>query len=203
MVRTAQVLADKLTDVPEAILAYRAVVDDFGAEKTTLAALEQLYEIADRWTDLAETLETHLALAETNDEKLALLARLGQVRQTRTNDLAGALEAYERALAIDGAHATSRGALEGLLDDPNVRREAAGILRPLYEKDGEHARLLRVLEIEASFAESDAKLAVLAQAVRVAEGPLHDAKRAWGYASRGLREAAPTPAFGEWLAHCE
>src|SRR5439155_16605677 len=71
MVRTAQVLADKLTDVPEAILAYRAVVDDFGAEKTTLAALEQLYEIADRWTDLAETLETHLALAETNDEKLA------------------------------------------------------------------------------------------------------------------------------------
>ncbi len=204
MVRTAGVLADKLTDVPEAILAYRAVLDDFGADKATLSALETLYEVAERWNDLAETLEAHLGLAEGDAEKIATLARLGKVRQERTNDLIGALDAYGRALAIDGSHPPSRSALEALLDDANVKLEAAGILRPLYERDGEHARLLRVLEIEADLAEdSESKLAVLAHAVKVAEGPLHDAPRAWGYAARGAREAASGPAFGEWLAHAE
>ncbi len=204
MVRAAAVLADKLTDVPEAILGYRAVVDDFGADPQTLAALEQLYGAAERWEDLAETLEANLGLAETDLERLALLARLGEVRQTKIKDLNGGLEAYARALAIDGAHSESRAALQGLLDEPSVRREAAALLRPLYEKDGEHAHLLQVLEIEAEYADvPDAKLAVLAQAVSVAEGPLHDPVRAWGYAARGLREAASTSSFGDWLAHAD
>src|SRR5262249_47414321 len=47
MLRTAQILAEKLSDVPEAILAFRAVVDDFGAERPTLRALARLYEVAD------------------------------------------------------------------------------------------------------------------------------------------------------------
>jgi tetratricopeptide (TPR) repeat protein len=204
MVRAAGVLAEKLTDVPEAILAYRAVLDDFGADKATLSSLETLYEIAERWNDLAEALEAHLGLAEGEAEKIATLARLGKVRQEHTSDLIGALDAYGRALAIDGSHPPSRAALEALLDDKDVKLEAAGILRPLYEKDGEHARLLRVLEIEADLAEDpESKLAVLRHAVKVAEGPLHDAARAWGYAARGLREAASGPAFGEWLGHAE
>ena len=148
-------------------------------------------------------IESHLALAEGSDEKLALLARLGETKRARIGDVAGALEAYSRALAIDGAHAPSRAAVEELLGEASVRRDAAALLRPLYEKESAHAHVLRTLEIEAEYAEHDAKLAVLAQAVSIAEGPLHDAKRAWTYASRGLREAAPTSAYGEWLAHAE
>ena len=76
------------------------------------------------------------------------------MRGARIGDLPSAIEAYARALAIDGSHTPSRTALEGLLDEATARREAAALLRPLYEKDGEHARLLRVLEIEAEYAES-------------------------------------------------
>ena len=204
MVRAAEVLAAKLADVPEAILAYRAVLDDFGADKATLGALEQLYGAAERWSDLAEALEAHLGLADADSERLALLARLGEVRQTKIGDLPSALEAYSRALAIDGSHGPSRAALQGLLGEASVRREAAAILHPLYEKDGEHAHLLQVLEIEAEYASvPEAKLAVLAQAVKVAEGPLHDPARAWGYASRGVRESASSGALTEWLAHAD
>ncbi len=207
MVRAAQTLADKLNDVPEAILAYRAVLDDFGADKATLGALERLYASAEKWSDLAETIEAHLALADADQEKLDLLAHLGEVRHKRTGELGAALEAYARALAIEGTHAPSRAALEELTREDAVRREAAGILRPLYERDGAEPealrRLLRVLEIEAEYAERDAKLAVLAQAVKVAEEPLRDPHRAWGYAARGLHDAAATPAFGEWHQHAE
>jgi tetratricopeptide (TPR) repeat protein len=204
IIRIATTLADKLTDVPEAILAYRAVVDDFGADRASLSSLSTLYELADRWQDLAETLEADLALAESSADKLAILARLGEVRQKRLGDIAGAIEAYRQALVLDPSHAACRGALEAMLENPDARREAASILRPLYEVDGLHQKLLRVLEIEAEFADSvSEKLANIAQAAQVAEGPLGDGVLALSYAARGLRGAVAEPELPQWLERAE
>src|SRR5262249_29335287 len=136
LVRIATTLADRLTDVNEAILAYRAVIDDFGADRASLAALASLYEVADRWPDLADVLETDLGLADAEADKLAILARLGEVRHKRLGDVQSAIEAYRQALAIDPGHAGCRAALEAFLEDPTARREAGSILRPLYEADG-------------------------------------------------------------------
>ena len=204
LVRIAKTLGEKLSDVSEAILAYRTIVDDFGPDTGTLSSLATLYEVADRFEDLAETLEAELTLAETKEARLSLLARLGSVRQVRLKNLEGALDAYRQALAIDVAHAPSRAALEGLLVDGGARREAAGILRPLYEAEGEHARILRVLDIEAEFADSPAdKLAIHAQATAVAEGPLADPERAFVYASLGLKESAGDLELPSWLERVE
>jgi golgin subfamily B member 1 len=204
MVRIAKTLGDKLIDVPEAILAYRAIVDDFGPDESTLAALSALYEVASRDEDLAETLETALGLADSQEKKLAILARLGQVRRTQLKNLEAALDAYREALAIDASHPPSRAALEELLGSAEARREAAAILRPLYEAEGDHTRLLKVLDIEAEFVDSSAdKLAIFAQAAQVAEGPLADAARAFEYASRGLKESAGDFEFPGWLERVE
>jgi golgin subfamily B member 1 len=204
MVRIARTLADRLADVPGAIAAYRAVVDDFGADRASLAPLASLYEIADRWPDLADTLEADLALAEAPGDKLLILARLGEVRQSRLGDVAAAIGAYRRALEIDPSHERCRGALEAMLSDDTARLEAAEILHPLYEADGLHEKLLRVLEIEAEHADSiSTKLATIAQAVRVAEGPLHDAPRALSYAARGLRDAVADPELRQWIERVE
>jgi golgin subfamily B member 1 len=204
MVRIAQTLADKLADVPAAILAYRAVVDDFGADRASLAPLAALYELADRWQDLADTLEADLALAEKAADKLQILARLGEVRQVKLRDVAAAIGAYRRALEIDPSHERCRGALEAMLSDDTARLEAAEILHPLYEADGLHEKLLRVLEIEAENADSiSAKLATIAQAAKVAEGPLKDAPRALSYAARGLREAVADPELRQWIERVE
>ncbi len=204
MVRIARTLADKLVDVPSAILAYRAVVDDFGADRASLAPLAMLYELADRWQDLADTLEADLALAESPGDKLQILARLGEVRQVKLGDVVGAMGAYRRALEIDPSHERCRGALEAMLTDDAARLEAAEILHPLYEADRLHEKLLRVLEIEAEHADSiSAKLATISQAARVAEGPLGDAPRALSYAARGLREAVADPELRQWIERVE
>ena len=97
MTRMAETLTDQLDDVPEAINAWRSIVDEFGPDRATLESLEALYEKAERWFDLAETFETHLSLAEEPEERLALQVRLGDVRRTHQNDLAGALDAYRQA----------------------------------------------------------------------------------------------------------
>jgi tetratricopeptide (TPR) repeat protein len=204
MVRIARTLTERLTEIDGAITAYRAVIEDFGADRTSLAALAMLYQLADRWQDLADTLEADLALAETPGDKLHILARLGEVRQVKLGDVAGAMEAYRQALGIDPSHERCRSALEAMLDDDGARLEAAEILHPLYESDGLHEKLLRVLEIEAEHADSTAsKLATIAQAVRVAEGPLRDPTRAFSYAARGLREAVADPELRLWIDRAE
>jgi tetratricopeptide (TPR) repeat protein len=202
--RIALTLADELADVPEAILAYRAVIDDFGADRTTLASLGALYEVADRWQDLADALETDLPLADSAADKLAILARLGEVRQKRLGDVGGSIAAYREALILDPSHPGCRGALEAMLVDPSARRDVAAILRPLYEADGLHEKLLRVLEIEAEYADTPSdKLANIAQAAQVAEGPLGDGVRALSYAARGLREAVAEPELPRWIERAE
>ncbi len=204
MLRAAVILADKLSDVNEAILAYRAVLDEFGPERGVLAAIATLYEVADRHQDLAETLEMDLGLAESTEDRLALLARLAEVQETRLKEVPTALETYRQALALDTSHAPSRKALERLTSDENVRREAASILRPLYEAEGAHEALLRVLDIEAEFEETvDGKLALFEQAARVAEQDLHDPKRAFAYAARGLRASAGEAELPTWLERAE
>ncbi|HSQ66499.1 MAG TPA: tetratricopeptide repeat protein, partial [Polyangiaceae bacterium] len=204
MTRLAVTLAEKLSDDTEAITAYRAIVDEFGPDHATLAALAGLYEKAERYEDLAETLEADLGLAEAPQDRLALLARLGRVRKDRLTDVAGALEAYRQALTIDPSHEPSREALEALLDVEAARREAAELLRPLYEADGQQLRLLRVLDIEAELADSSTdKLTVLSQALVVAEQALSDSERAFGYAARGLREAVVEPDLMQWIERAE
>jgi tetratricopeptide (TPR) repeat protein len=204
MVRIARTLADRLANVPSAILAYRAVVDEFGADRASLAALASLYELADRWQDLADTLEADLALAEESADKLKILTRLGEVRQIKLGNVDGAIEAYRQALGLDPSQERCRAALEAMLDDEASRLDAAEILHPLYEADGLHEKLLKVLEIEAEYADSvTAKLATIARAVQVSEGPLRDPARALSYASRGLRESVSDPELPKWIERVE
>lgn len=204
MTRLAQTLTDKLGDTSEAILAWRAILDEYGPEPAVLRSLEALYDKAERWVDLAETLESHLAVAEEPSERLGILVRLGNVRREHQNDLTGALDAYRQALTIDPSHAPSRQALEQLLDVEEARREAAEILHPLYEADADHEKLLRAIQIQADTTVVPAeRLELLQQAVRVAEGPLNDPERALAFATRGLREAAAGDDVKSWLETTE
>lgn len=204
MVRGAEILAKELGDVPEAINAWRAVLDELGPEKPTLTALEALYEKAERWVDLAETLEVDLSLTEETAERLALLVRLGDVRRLHQDDLPGALDAYRQALVLDPGHAPSCKALEAMLELESARRDAAAILRPLYEADGDAERLLRVLEIQVETGDSvTEQLADVEMLYRTAEGPLGDTARAYGYALRGVRMAAAEPELGKLIETLE
>jgi tetratricopeptide (TPR) repeat protein len=212
LTKAAETLADKIGDVPEAITAWRAVLDEFGPERPTLGALEALYEKAERWSDLADTLEVDLSLAEDLESRIGLYARLGDVRRLHQSDLPGALDAYRQALLLDPQSARCRAALEALLDVAEARRDAAETLRPLYEADGDAERLLKVLEIQVATTEDPAeRLDTLQTALRTAEGIGHDGGpsegppnppgvlRAFGYALQGLALAAGEAEVKTWI----
>ncbi|MBK6691681.1 MAG: tetratricopeptide repeat protein [Myxococcales bacterium] len=200
MERIATTLHEKLADVAEAVLAFRALVDELGPEKRWLEALASLYEKEGKSSELAETLEAELARAEATDERLVVLVRLGAVRKAQLGDTAGALEAYRQALTLDPRHAPSREALEALLADDGARRDAAAILKPLYEGDGDGQKVLRVLDIEVEYEDTpEGKLRVYSQAESVAENSLNDPGRAFGTMCRALEVAATEPELPLWL----
>ncbi|MFO0572016.1 MAG: hypothetical protein U0263_40710, partial [Polyangiaceae bacterium] len=206
MVRAAETLSTKLDSVDEAIEAWRAVSDELGSSVDSLLALERLYQIAERWDDLADAYLAHLDIVESDAERLDLLAKLGDLRVQHLNDVEGALEVYRRALTLDTTHARSREALERMLDsaETSARREAAAVLHPIYEADGEHQRLLRVLEIEIGVSEDpEQAVEALGKALDIAENALGDPVRAWGYAERALREAVGHGDLGPWFAHLD
>jgi tetratricopeptide (TPR) repeat protein len=203
MGRAARTL-ETLGEVDEAILAYRAVLDDFGADRQVLGALAALYTKAERPRDLAETLEADLALATEPHDRVDLLTRMGNVRRKSLGEIGDAIEAYRQALTIDPSTVPAREALEDLLSDEGARSEAAEILRPLYEATGTDDKLVRVLDIQIEQEASlDARLELLARAVAVCEGPLAQPAKAFGYASRGLRESAAEDTLDVWIERVE
>lgn len=204
--RLATVLATKLDSVAEAIDAWRSVLDEFGPDEASLSALEGLFEAAERWEELADTLERHLEIVSNDQDRLGLLARLGNLRREHLSDLSGSLDAYRNALTVDPGHAPSRAALESLLTvaDPIARRDAAEVLHPIYEGDGDHKRLLKVLEIEIETSDDPgAKLQGLEKAIEVADVSLDDQARAFEYAQKALRVAVGFTELDPWLNHVE
>jgi tetratricopeptide (TPR) repeat protein len=204
--RRAEVLWKRLSQVDEAIDAYQGLVGEFGPSTESLLALESLFGAAERWLELADTYEQHLDIVSSDVERLDLLAKLGDIKRVHVKDVPGALEVYRRALTLDAQHAPSRAALETLLDssEPASRREAAQVLRPLYEADQQHEKLLRVIEIEIETTEDAIeKLGGLEAALKVAEGPLGDARRAFGYSERAVRTALGHTDVTPWLTHLE
>ncbi|MGZ5966930.1 MAG: tetratricopeptide repeat protein, partial [Polyangiales bacterium] len=202
--RSAEVLAKELDDTQGAIDQYRTLLDDFGPDRSVLAAIASLYEKAKRHKDLEGALEKQLELATETADRVSLLATVGGLRVAHLEDLAGGLEAYRDALTIDPAHQETRTALEKLLENEAARAEAAGLLRPLYETEGANEKLLHVLEIQVATTEDPVeRLSVLATAVDTAEKNLADPKRAFGLAARGLEEAADSDAVRSWLERVE
>lgn len=201
--RKAELEKDRLGVVEDAITSYQTLLDEFGPDSRVYGALESLYGKTERWDDLNDIYERHVEITENDAGRLDLLAALGTLRRESLNDFPGALDAYRRALTLDTSHEPSRAALDELLDAPDrdARAEAADILHPIFEAEGDHARLLHVVEIEAELSDDPAeKVEKLELATRIAEDALSDLPRAYGYAERAVREAAQQ---GELRPHLE
>lgn len=204
--RAARVFADALKSEVEAIDAWSAVVDEYGPDAESLTALERLLRAAERWSELEATLERHLEIVESDGARLDLLAQLGDLRRVQQGDVEGALETYRNALVFDPHHAASRAALEALLtaEERLTRLEAAKILHPIYESDGDFEGLLRVLDIEIETSDDPAeKLEGLRRATTIAAGPLTDPNRALRFAERGLHEGVAAGEPRPWVERLE
>ncbi|MGN6107456.1 MAG: tetratricopeptide repeat protein, partial [Kofleriaceae bacterium] len=185
--RLGQIAEDRLHDPAQAARAYERAAG--GPEpRAALAALERVLARASRWPELANVLRRQADATEDDAQVAEYLFRLGDLHETTLHDPRAAVAAYREVLGVVPAHAPSRAALERLLHAaPEQRDEFVEILVPLFELDGDAARLAGVLEARLELTADPLDRANLLQRlVELCEQQLSDRGRALDAALRWL-----------------
>jgi len=197
----AKLYETEVKDLDKAIDTYNAVLEEEPTDARALAALDVLYRQLERWEPYVDTLRRRIELDASEQELIDLKFRLGQTLERHTGDAAGALENYREILFLDAQHEGAREALEALLQNEDLRAEAAGILENIYEERGDWSKLLTALDILAEAeGDPDRRVALLRKIARVSSEMLNDHSRAFRALASALREQ---PAHVETRAEIE
>jgi tetratricopeptide (TPR) repeat protein len=147
--RIATILEEAIGNADEAISAWKEVLGDNPSSLPALRALDRLFVHKGMALDLADNLQRQLELANETEQQVALLWRLGQLRERELSDVSTAIETYRRLLEFEPAHADTIAALENLLSLPEHELALAELLEPVYRGRSDFANLVRVLEIQS------------------------------------------------------
>ncbi len=188
----AKVQRDQMEDVPGAIATFEEVLEEDPDDLSALAALDELYAETEAWDKQCQTLVQRVERADSDEQLVELKFRLAQVQQTKLEDAEQALSNYREVIMLDMNHSGARVALEGLLDDDDLKGEAAIILETVFEAREDWEKLVGVLEVRADVAEDpDEKVELLRKLANISASRLGSAEDAIGAQARALR-ADPT-----------
>jgi tetratricopeptide (TPR) repeat protein len=185
----AQVYDRELGDVNKGIDTYQSILDIDADELPAIQSLDRLYGAASRWYDLLGNLERQVELAESGGEMSSLRYRIGNLWQLHLGDMARAIDSYREALEIDPSHGESLAALDGIVRGKVDPVLAARVLEPIYDRAGEYAKLIEVLDVIVANTEDPvARVEMLHRIANLGENRLGDARAAFGAYARALRD---------------
>ena len=209
---SAAICIDKLGAETEATEHLRAVLEeDAGNEKATLL-LSQLLERSGRDQDLAELLVSQIELSQKQgaaDKERSFRVRLGEVYETRLNDIPKAIETYKEVIDKAPGHKGALLALARLHEQRGEKADAAKMLESVIEgASGEEAvkTALRLADLYGALKqEADVRRVLERGLAADAAAPeirkrllaLYEKQKAWEELAnliKGDAEAATTPA---------
>ena len=188
-VRIATVWEEMLNNAPEAIKAWKAVLKDNAENVQALRSLDRLYLRAGDFRELGDNIQRQLKLTKDPDETIALLGRLGNLREKQLGEAGAAVETDRKILEIEPEHPDTLAALERILPNPEQELGVAQLLEPVYKARGDWPRLIAVYEIEARHdVETEQKIDAYKQSDDVYEVGLDDPDHAYEALGWALRE---------------
>jgi tetratricopeptide (TPR) repeat protein len=182
-------LQDEMLDrKDDAIATYNEILADEFENLNAIVALDRLYLGKGAWNELAENLERQLTLSGDPDAQINLNLRLGELRLTKLEQPAQAVETYHRALAIDPTNATALGALETLLTNESQQLTVAKTLEPFYRSNNNWPRLVQAYEIMVAHSqEVEEKIGLLHRIAELQESGLDDQAKAFEALGRAFK----------------
>ena len=190
----AELYENQIKEPKQAIATYCQVLEDEPMDGHALAALDKLYREQGEWELYVDVLRKRIEIDTGEGEVVDLKYRLGSTLEKHLNDSAGALENYREILVLDPANEPARVALEALLENPELRAEAAAILQEIYEGRGDWEKLIHALEIlAAAEPEAAGRVALLRKVARTADENLNDLGRAFDAQARALKDDPSNP----------
>jgi tetratricopeptide (TPR) repeat protein len=188
-VRIATVWEEMLGNGDEAISAWTEVLSENPDHLQALRALDRLYLAHGEFRELADNLQRQLRLASEPAETVALLGRLGLLREQKLREPGAAVDTYRQVLEIEPEHSETIAALARLLPNRDHELQVAQLLEPVYRARGDYPNLVAVLEVIARHgATSEQKIATLVQIAEACEIGLDDPDKAYDALGRALRE---------------
>jgi len=179
----AELATDKLRKPDTATELWLEVREVAPEDREALDALEELYEKARDYGDLAETVEQKVELVEDDSEAMDLYQKLGMLYSDRLEDPDAAIEAWRRALEIEPDNRKARKALERLYVDNRKFDE----LEEFYADRDEHRELVRMLDtLVGTVDEEEVKIEILLRGARIWRTELEDIDRAKRNLERAL-----------------
>ncbi|MBX7197103.1 MAG: hypothetical protein K1X94_33955, partial [Sandaracinaceae bacterium] len=150
---TGELYETRTPHLDRAVEMYRLASAYAPIERAPFDALERLLEKGQRWSDLLKVYRERVDVAETDDERLALLAKSAEVERDRNHDADRAIAIYREMLETDPTHPTATDALESLLIARERWNDLADLLRLRIDhadgSDAEVALKARLGEVQA------------------------------------------------------
>lgn len=132
---TAELYEQKTKRAEQAVELYRLATAYSPTERAPFEGLERLLSRASRWGDLLQVYRDRMDVADTDEERLALLLKSAEVERDRNADADKAIATFREMLDIDPTHPLAIDALESLL----TARERWQDLAELFRLRIEHA----------------------------------------------------------------
>ncbi|MCB9626668.1 MAG: tetratricopeptide repeat protein [Sandaracinaceae bacterium] len=178
-VRTARIAETQLGDDTRAVGAIQRAVEQVGDEPELLATLDRLHEKTENWSALGEVLERRISSADDPQERVALLLRLGALRNERFQDLRGAFAAYQEVVEAEPGNQAALAVLETLTDNPGLAMDVVEVLDVAYRAEGRNDKVLELYDIRIRLADTDGeRVRMLQDAAVIWENDLGDTQRA-------------------------
>ncbi len=151
--RLARTFEDELGDVAKAEETYKYVLGIDGKDVEALANLDRIYLSSESWPELAQILEMRVQATTDALDLVDLYPRLGELYETRLNDVANAIRAYRRIFdELDKTHDGAIAALARIYEQQGS----------WHELDAVYQRELEAASGDSAEAEIRAKIAHLA-----------------------------------------
>jgi tetratricopeptide (TPR) repeat protein len=148
--KMAHIAADRLGNVEGAIEGWKRVLDLRGEDPEALGALAGLFEQQGKWAELTDMLERHFDIAESDEERVAVLIRRARLFAERLNRDDEALETWQRVLDIDFSNVA---ALRAIADVWRTRKDANELVTALHATIDRAAALLDPTELKSIYRE--------------------------------------------------
>jgi len=186
LMRKARILKDEIQDFERAVKEYQGLAE-LGVDRRVLEALDELYSLLERWSDLATVLREEFDLAVALDEKLLFLFRLADVYEDNLNDAHKACEVIREAHLLDTTREDTLGRLRRLFDEKIPDSDAADLLEHWYSANSRFDDVAAVLERRFALTEGTTdKLEIAQKLINVFLSKLADKRKGLHYAGEAL-----------------
>ncbi|MCD6497835.1 MAG: tetratricopeptide repeat protein [Deltaproteobacteria bacterium] len=151
LLKMCQIYEEPLEKPEQAVETYRAVMDIGDNDRRAVDALERLLAQLGRWEDLTELYHRQMDYVDTDEERVSIKLRLGNIYRTKLDDIPSAVDSYEEVLRMASDNSDAIEALENLVLDEQHRFRIAQILEPIYRQLDEWKKLVVIYDAQLEF----------------------------------------------------